>query len=523
MFPTYNPNVSLHQQRYFPQRISNFQTENVSREDYGSSVASPSRLDNALGGPKTAPASIINFPADVLALKETHVSSVRELEKLWKATNGYEPDSTLGSFDLKMSRYNSLFIRKARRSLTASRNDDATFNFGSTPTQPFYTLETYDTHELCISRTHPRKPTKNIPILLLSIEAAGRRLPPNDGLVTFIFPKLAAMLAIDQSTQLAAQHHLAPTLRDEMQADAVQRAAAQEACHLKWNENERRYELAHPAIGRDPNEEINPDPSPPTPDESEKPVLHITVSSHALASPMSVSAAPPVILVTNPNRSSSSQPSAPAELRMSTVPLHDAEEPLASLDFGSMILHVSAAQILELMPSLYAIDSIVSAIFAVAVADEATNPIMARMDLWIPRPKAPGSIFGGSVAGKSYAGSVLYATIAEREEAEEEAKLMRQLHEKDTKGKSAKKSLWAKSKKKKKQTKQIVIGEFDLEKYGHYQGGSREGQELPGVVRGALEAMFVGLRFIVWMLTTAVQVIAWVMVGLTRCLTSEKF
>ena len=136
-------------------------------------------------------------------------------------------------------------------------------------------------------------------------------------------------------------------------------------------------------------------------------------------------------------------------------------------------------------------------------------------------------MFGGSVAGsiggKSYTGSVLYATIAEREEAEEEARLMRQLHKGDTKGKAENSSFWGKkSKSKKKKTRKVVVSEFDLEKYGHYQAGSREGEELPGVVRGILELMFVGLKFIVWLLTMLVRMFAWLTVGITRCVTSER-
>jgi hypothetical protein len=388
---------------------------------------------------------------------------------------------------------------------------------------PFYTLETFDTNELSISRTHPRKPTKTVPILLLPLEPIQRRQPPNDGLVTYIFPKLAAMLAIDQSTALAAKHRLAPSEREEMESDAVERAAAQEASHLRWNERCRRYELAHPAIGRDP--EKSPQFASPIP--AEQPVFHITVTSDGLRSPLSTTSAPPVILVTNPNSSAPARSSSPAELRMSTLPVSDTEEPLASLDFETMTMHISALQILRAAPSLYAVDSVVAAILAVAVADEATNPIMAGMEMWTPRtPRAPASVFGGSVAGsiggKSYTGSVLYATIAEREEAEEEAKLMRQLHKDDTKGKAEKSSFWGKKSKSKKKTRKVVVSEFDLEKYGHYQAGSREGEELPGVVRGGLELRFVGLKFIVWLLTLLVRMFAWLTVSITRCVTSER-
>jgi hypothetical protein len=364
---------------------------------------------------------------------------------------------------------------------------------------------------------------------MLSLEAEARRLPPNDGLITYIFPKLAAMLAIDQSNELAAEHGLAPTHRDEMQAEAVARAAAQESCRLSWNESGRRYELAHPAIGRDPNKSSHFAQSPMSAGGADVPVLHITVSSHALSSPRGITTTPPVILVTNPNRSPPAF-SLPADPRVSTHPVHESDEPLASLDFSNMTLHISAKMILQLMPSLYAIDSLVSAILAVAVADEATNPIMAQMDLWTPRiaPAGPGSVFGGgSVAGKSYAGSVLYATLAEREEAEEEARLMRQVRDKEVRDqakKNAKKGFWGrKAKSEKGRPKKILVEEFDLEKLGVYQEGDREGQKLPGVTRSALKALVLILQFIVWGLTTLVRVLAWILVGVSRAVTSEKF
>jgi hypothetical protein len=104
MFPTYNPSLRLSQQQYYPQRVAELLRENVSRDDYIPS-RSPSRLDEALGGPKSAPASIVNFPLDVLAVKEPQFSSVTQLEKLWAATNGaHDPETIIGDFDLRMSR-----------------------------------------------------------------------------------------------------------------------------------------------------------------------------------------------------------------------------------------------------------------------------------------------------------------------------------------------------------------------------------------------------------------------------------
>jgi hypothetical protein len=222
-------------------------------------------------------------------------------------------------------------------------------------------------------------------------------------------------------------------------------------------------------------------------------------------------------------------------MRVSTLPVHEPDEPLASLDFGTGTLHVSAKLILQTMPSLYAIDCLVSAIFAVAVGDDATNLLMARMDLCtIPRftggggGGGAGSVIGGrSVGGKSYSGSTLFATLAEREEAEEETRLMRQVHDHDLQGKPAKtdqKRFWRrKPKNMKPAPKKILVGEFDLEKLGHYQTGEREGQKLPKVTRSLLKGMVMVLQFVVWGLTTLVRLLTWLLVSVTRAVTSERF
>jgi hypothetical protein len=139
-----------------------------------------------------------------------------------------------------------------------------------------------------------------------------------------------------------------------MQAEAVTRAAAPESCRLTWNEAGRRHELAHPAIGRHPSKSPRFMQSPTSPLKADLPVLHITVTSHALSSAQSISTTLPIISVTNPNHSSTMM-STPANTRVSTLPVHDSEEALASLDFDIMTLHISAKQILQLNPSLYAL------------------------------------------------------------------------------------------------------------------------------------------------------------------------
>lgn len=61
-------------------------------------------IDRAVGN-RTAPASLLNFPSDVMSISEPQYSSHRELEKLWEASHGTEPGNLLKSFDLEMARY----------------------------------------------------------------------------------------------------------------------------------------------------------------------------------------------------------------------------------------------------------------------------------------------------------------------------------------------------------------------------------------------------------------------------------
>ncbi|KAL2433537.1 hypothetical protein ABEF95_005070 [Exophiala dermatitidis] len=552
MFPTYDPTLPLPRPPYAPQRPlpASFSGRPsllpISRDDYRSSLFIPI----AMSTQRTAPASILSFPSDVMSVNlGPHISTQRELEKLWEASHGAEPSQETRSFELEMA-----------------RTEEATFVFGSHPSLPFYTLQTYDTNEIAISKTNPRQRTSNHDVVLCPLEPVSRRQLPNDGLVAFIFPKLAALLAINQSATLARQHNLAPTDRDDIEAQAVRRAAEQEACRLRYNAQEGFYELEHPAIGRDAVgahfavESPTLTCTPAVRSLSGKPVLHITISTD---SPL------PSINVIDPNSTHLTGTATPRTSigaglrRLSTIPQPETASAspsnipsLATLDLTSQVLRLDANAILELMPSLFSIDCIVSALMAVAISDATTNPAIGSMEIWKPRP-APASRLGttsgqslrtktraGSL--KSYTGSVFYTTIAEREEAEEEARLMRKAHEKDISKRGEKGSrTWfgfrsltsandeideektttgkrSKSKSKSK-TKKVVITEFDLEKLGHYQSGDRQGEQLPVVTRSALSVLVGGLKLLIWILTMIAQVLAWVLVNVTRAVTSEKF
>ncbi|KAK5400838.1 hypothetical protein LTR06_011222, partial [Exophiala xenobiotica] len=137
-----------------------------------------------------------------------------------------------------------------------------------------------------------------------------------------------------------------------------------------------------------------------------------------------------------------------------------------------------------------------------------------NMGMRMPRP---GSI-------KSHARSTFYATIAERQEAEEEAKLMRQDYENDVRGGRGAGSSGPKGSRawfgrkrghvveevdeKRTSTKkggklgnkskqQVTMVEFDLEKLGYYQSGDRKGEELPVLTRSASSFLVTGLKLLV--------------------------
>ena len=108
VFPRYNPGVPLTKQSYYPQRVKtpeNIPERAISRNEYSPSAASVSRIDEIVGGPKTAPASVLNFPTDVLDVDPAPISTIGELKTLWEAANGQGPEFATESFNLKLSRY----------------------------------------------------------------------------------------------------------------------------------------------------------------------------------------------------------------------------------------------------------------------------------------------------------------------------------------------------------------------------------------------------------------------------------
>ncbi|BCR84784.1 uncharacterized protein ACHE_20242A [Aspergillus chevalieri] len=516
IFPRYNPNLPLSEQEYYPQ-ISD--SNSRSRQKPKGLVLSPEpEIDRALG-PKTVPASVMEFLPGLLDSVEVHYSSAIDLQGLWEAANGQRLENQTASFKLRLT-----------------RTDPTTFTFSDPQHQhPFYTLRLTTPAELTISRTNPTKPTNSIPIMTLALKDRTRREHPNDGLVSIVSSRLAAMLAVEQADEVARKQHLTPSEALDAQRKALKRAEEQESCRLAWNHDLRLYTLEHPSFSKQATPDlISAAGIPLSPARPKGPgAVHITVSTpspsptHTTKQPQSQ---PSTILATAPTPSNSTSTGsarlAPTP-RTSMLPLTDTDDPLASLDLSTRTLCISSNAVIATIPSLYAIDSVVAGILAVAVVDEGSRGVLMGMEM-------------GTGCQNQGTRQELFTTVAEREDVAMGCDLVERFEsgpntgavnddKQEPSNSDTKPPFWnrlrkPRPQKPKQKNKQIVIEEFDLEKYGRYgPSSSREGEKLPSIARGVLRVLFWGLDLVVKMLTAMVKMLAWILVNLTRCVTSERF
>ena len=95
-----------------------------------------------------------------------------------------------------------------------------------------------------ISRRHPTNETTTIQISVPTLQRQGS----SSQVITSIFPKLAELMAIDQSSSVAVNCRLDRRACNELQSEAVERAYRQEACSLLWDEDSQKYYLIHPTL-----------------------------------------------------------------------------------------------------------------------------------------------------------------------------------------------------------------------------------------------------------------------------------
>lgn len=105
MFPQFDPNLSLEEQGFKPPPIPSSTPDMSKKARRPKLTLSPNSDIDQFLGPKTVPASVLNFPTGVLEPEEVRFSSPQELEMLWEAANGQRPEELCGTFNLRLTKY----------------------------------------------------------------------------------------------------------------------------------------------------------------------------------------------------------------------------------------------------------------------------------------------------------------------------------------------------------------------------------------------------------------------------------
>lgn len=365
IFPQYNPAVPLSQQNYRPTQASltHIPAAIISKEPYSPSLYSTGSPGQASPGRGclSAPSTITSFPAGVLNNHRPRFSSLEELVGLWEAANGQGTEEMGRMFALKMSRYVILSYRteECRFRADVSRREGSinpasgsfvpvigeSFTFGPSKDQPFYDFQTlkpnsYSTEfsECHIRRRDPRKGTI-IPVMSFNLEPASRRDSPQDGLITTLYPKIAAMMALDSAAQL---HTSSTGDMEALRISAVREAARKEECKLFWDHDSQRYYLLHPGLK---SSSSNNNSNKGDGDEGQRFVIIPETPAAGVGFDV---------------------PGARGTIRlMDTTP---ANNTLLSLEFGTATLLIDTAATTKI-PSFYMVDIAVSALIAVALVE----------------------------------------------------------------------------------------------------------------------------------------------------------
>jgi hypothetical protein len=263
IFPVYDPTKALSQQAYKPTQASptHIPRTQISRSPYSPEFYVP-HGNIANNGSKSPPPKPFFTPSHLL-------------DNLWLATNG-QAEPSVQMYTLRMHRQTVA---------------NPTITFGTTPSLPFYSLAQSNLvgdhevqsimNELVIQRHHPTQP-RVLPIAQLDLMA-----PPSMDSTTFdprqqepvtlltsIFPKLAALQALDTAANSAAASHIAladpgatSPAAQQLAEDVIGGAAQRECCALTWTRDDPNqqpnpyaeylpsagsYQLHHPTLGTFP-------------------------------------------------------------------------------------------------------------------------------------------------------------------------------------------------------------------------------------------------------------------------------
>ena len=255
MFPKYNPSRPLNRQSYYPNieavpgLASAMAVSGSSNNPYRQQLARRSMLRTSIEVERNETPDVKETPLRMVENAEHHAefSSPEVLLELWNISNGQAASEVAAiSYNLELSW--SAEARFVSENLLIVLSDDLAFGrevitFNSSTSDPIYTLEASHSN-ISISRVHPVNHTPVIQICgaVLSQPTAV------DPLVTWVFPKLAGLMALDQSSNVAVAHKLDRTASAELQNEAIERAQEQEASMLLWDDSSNKYCLMHPTL-----------------------------------------------------------------------------------------------------------------------------------------------------------------------------------------------------------------------------------------------------------------------------------
>lgn len=221
----------------------------------------------------------------------------------------------------------------------------------SSTTQAFYNLSA-SRNGIQISRTHPSSPQPTIQICETALSVPTTTAP----LVATIFPKLAELMALDQSSSIAVSHRLDRQGSAELQAEALSRAQQNEASSLLWDSDSGKYFLIHPTLLDNASTSF---------------IIDITPSA------------------SNPEKIIISAPEA------------DASTPLLTLTLASRALTINTLAMTAL-PSLYTLDTLVSALLCLLLqlhrsSSPTALPSTQRANFVVPTFPPPPSVVSPSI------------------------------------------------------------------------------------------------------------------------------
>ncbi|KAL9077412.1 MAG: hypothetical protein Q9161_000257 [Pseudevernia consocians] len=302
MFPRYDPNIPFTQQHYRPELEKVPGLASAMAVAGTSSYRPPSYSQQANNRPSSAYLPLENERMKATDIKEsplrsadtaeheTRLSSPEELLDLWDIANGQTASEEV------VNRY---VLELSCDDLTVGRE---IITFNASTSDPIYTLEASHSN-ITVSRIHPRNRNPTIQITTSTLEKPTSAAP----LVTCIFPKLAGLMALDHSSNVAVAHKLDRKASADLQAEAVVRAQEQEASMLLWDSDSNKYCFMHPTLLDSTATalpiEIIPDPSSPQKitifaPETNTPLLTLSLQSLALTlHPPAITALPSLYIL----------------------------------------------------------------------------------------------------------------------------------------------------------------------------------------------------------------------------------